>query len=82
MLTTIKGAIPKIQKCWNTTATIRPHTVAIVVGAPLGGLVADLAGVRAALWLGIGGLTVVAVGLAASPFRRASYAEALQPARR
>lgn len=44
----------------------------IAVAAPLGGLLADLAGFRTALWVGIGGVTVVVVGLALSPFRRAT----------
>lgn len=42
----------------------------IAVAAPLGGLLADVAGFRTALWVGIVG--VVVVGLALSPFRRAT----------
>ncbi|MGH3712089.1 MAG: MFS transporter [Micromonosporaceae bacterium] len=64
-------------------ATMRSlNRAAIVVGAPLGGLLADTAGVRTALWVGIAGFAVVAVALAVSPFRHASYAEALEPAER
>lgn len=44
---------------------------AVVLGAPLGGLLADAAGYRPALWCGIGGLVVSAVVLLASPFRTA-----------
>lgn len=44
----------------------------IAVAAPLGGLLADVAGFRAALWAGIAGVTIVAFGLSLSPFRRAT----------
>ena len=44
----------------------------IAVAAPLGGLLADVAGLRTALWVGISGVAVVVVGLALSPFRRAT----------
>ncbi len=43
----------------------------IVIGAPLGGLLADALGYRASLWIGIAGLVLVAVALALSPLRRA-----------
>jgi MFS family permease len=44
----------------------------IAVAAPFGGLLADFAGFRTALWVGIGGVAVTVVGLALSPFRRAT----------
>jgi MFS family permease len=44
----------------------------IAVAAPLGGLLADMLGYRPALWVGIAGVTLTAIGLFASPFRRAS----------
>jgi MFS family permease len=47
---------------------------AVVLGAPLGGLLAGAAGYRAALWCGLAGLVVSAAVLLASPFRRAGAA--------
>ena len=44
----------------------------IALAAPFGGLLADLAGFRTALWVGVGGVAVTVVGLALSPFRRAT----------
>ena len=44
----------------------------IAVAAPLGGLLADVWGARPALWVGIAGIALTAVGLLASPFRRAA----------
>ena len=43
----------------------------IVVGAPIGGLLADTLGYRPALWIGVTGLALAAVILARSPFRHA-----------
>jgi MFS family permease len=43
----------------------------IALGAPLGGLLADAWGYRPALWVAIGGVALTAVGLVASPVRRA-----------
>ncbi|MEU6083306.1 MFS transporter [Streptomyces sp. NPDC047108] len=47
----------------------------IAVGAPLGGLLADIAGYRPALWTGIAGLAVAAVVLGLSRFREARLAD-------
>jgi MFS family permease len=44
----------------------------IAIGAPLGGLLADLTGYGPALWIGIAGVAVTAVGLLISPVRQAS----------
>ena len=44
----------------------------IAIGAPLGGLLADQLGYRAALWVAIAGVALSAVGLLLSPFRRAT----------
>jgi MFS family permease len=44
---------------------------AIVVGAPLGGLLADHAGIRPTLWVAVAGLAVQALALSLSPFRHA-----------
>ncbi len=48
----------------------------IVVGAPLGGLLADSIGYRPIMWVAIAGFALVAVGLAASPFRHARHDDA------
>ncbi len=64
----------RLQGRMNTT--IRSiNRGAIVVGAPLGGVVADAWGYRAAIWIGLAGLAVTAVAVAVSPLRHASYAE-------
>ncbi|GAA3727899.1 MFS transporter [Leifsonia bigeumensis] len=47
----------------------------IVIGAPLGGVLAEAIGYREALWIGIAGFVVVAIGLAVSPFRRARHGD-------
>ncbi|MCC7268484.1 MAG: MFS transporter [Caulobacteraceae bacterium] len=47
----------------------------IVLGAPLGGLIADSIGYRPALWIGVGGFILVAIHLAVSPFRQARHGE-------
>lgn len=48
----------------------------LVIGAPLGGLLADTAGYRVALWVGIAGFAGVALLLGLSPFRHASFRDA------
>ncbi|TCO20514.1 putative MFS family arabinose efflux permease [Kribbella steppae] len=53
-------------------ATIRSlNRAAIVIGAPVGGLLADHLGTRTALWIGVGGMVVQAVLLQRSAFRHA-----------
>ena len=53
-------------------ATMRSfNRAAVVIGAPVGGLVADAVGFRFALWLAAAGIVVAALVLAASPFRHA-----------
>jgi len=49
------------------------NRAAVVVGAPLGGLLADDAGLRPALWLSSAGITSAALLLAISGFRAASH---------
>jgi MFS family permease len=49
------------------------NRAAIVVGAPAGGLLADLLGYRPALWIGITGLALGVVALGLSPFRYATH---------
>ena len=54
----------------RTNATMRSiNRAAVVVGAPLGGLVADSVGYRPALWLCAGGVAAAGLALLASPFR-------------
>lgn len=53
-------------------ATLRSvNRSAIVVGAPVGGLLADHLGHRPALWIGGGGMVLQAAALTLSPFRQA-----------
>lgn len=60
-------------------ATIRSLNWGMVaIGAPIGGLVADSAGYRAAFWIGIIGLAAAALLLALSPFQNARMAEAAE----
>ncbi len=55
-------------------ATIRSMNWGITsVGALAGGLLGDVLGYRPALWLGIAGLTLVALALALSRFRHATW---------
>ena len=54
----------------RTNATMRSiNRAAVVVGAPLGGLLADSLGYRPALWLCAGGVAAAGLALLASPFR-------------
>lgn len=54
-------------------ATIRSMNWGMIaIGAPLGGVLADLTNYRPALWIGIAGVTIAGLGLFISPFRRAS----------
>ena len=54
-------------------ATMRSfNRAAVVVGAPLGGLVADTVGYRFALWAAAAGIALAGLVLLASPFRHAT----------
>lgn len=60
----------------RASATIRSLNWGMnVIGAPVGGVLADAVGYRPALWLGIGGFAVMAVLLGVSRFRTASLTE-------
>jgi MFS family permease len=60
----------------RANATIRSLNWGMnVIGAPVGGVIADAVGFRPALWLGIGGFAASAVVLGVSRFRTASLAE-------
>lgn len=56
----------------RSNATMRSiNRAMLVVAGPLGGLLGDAAGYRAALWTAAGGFLLVAVGLTVSPVRSA-----------
>jgi MFS family permease len=56
----------------RTNTTMRSvNRAMVVVGAPLGGVLADAAGFRPALWVSAAGIATVALALVASPFRAA-----------
>jgi MFS family permease len=58
----------------RTNITMRSFNRAmIVVGAPLGGFLADSIGYRPTFWIGVGGFVVVALMFALSPFRGARH---------
>ncbi|MFE7507539.1 MFS transporter [Promicromonospora sp. NPDC057488] len=58
----------------RTNTTIRSvNRAMLVIGAPLGGLLADQLGYRPALWWGVAGFTLVAVLLGVSRFRTARH---------
>lgn len=62
----------ELQGRMNTT--IRSvNRAMIVVGAPLGGFLADAFGYRPILWVGVAGLAAVTVLLGLSPFRSARH---------
>lgn len=66
-----QGVTPdRLQGRMNTTMRSF-NRAAVVVGAPLGGLLADSAGYRPALWCGVAGVALSALVLGLSPFRRA-----------
>ena len=62
----------------RSNATMRSiNRAMIVVGAPLGGIVADAIGFRPVLWTAAGGFVVVALVLLVSPYRSARMEDAL-----
>ena len=63
-----------LQSRMNTTMRSLNRAV-IVVGAPIGGLIADHFGYRPALWIAAGGFLAGAALLAATPFRHARHGE-------
>ena len=60
----------RLQGRMNTTMR-SINRGAVVLGAPLGGLVAVVTSYRVALCIGVAGMAVATVALALSPFRRA-----------
>jgi predicted MFS family arabinose efflux permease len=67
-----------LQSRMNTTMRSLNRAV-IVVGAPLGGLIADRLGYRPALWIAAAGFLLGAGLLALSPFRRARHDDSPAP---
>lgn len=67
-----------LQGRMNTTMRSLNRAM-IVIGAPLGGVIADHLGYRPALWIAAGGFLLVSLLLAASPFRQARHGEASAP---
>ena len=63
-----------LQGRMNTTMR-SVNRAMIVIGAPLGGLAADALGYRPVLWIGVVGFALVALALAASPFRHARHGD-------
>lgn len=64
----------RLQGRMNTTRR-SVNRAMIVVGAPAGGLLADAIGYRLTMWIGTAGFVLVAVALAASPFRLARHGD-------
>ncbi|WP_226920745.1 MFS transporter [Georgenia subflava] len=62
----------ELQGRMNTTMR-SVNRAMIVVGAPVGGLLADTLGYRPTMWIALAGFVVVALLLAASPFRHARH---------
>jgi MFS family permease len=63
-----------LQGRMNTTMRSLNRAM-IVVGAPIGGLLADRIGYRLTLWVAAAGFVIAAIALAASPFRHARHGE-------
>ncbi|MBA3311115.1 MAG: MFS transporter [Nocardioidaceae bacterium] len=63
-----------LQSRMNTTMR-SVNRAMIVVGAPVGGLLPDAIGYRPMLWIATAGFVLVAVDLAASPFRHARHGD-------
>ena len=64
----------------RSNATMRSiNRAMIVIGAPLGGLLADAIGFRIVLWFTVAGFLMIAAGLSATPYRHARLDEAPSP---
>jgi MFS family permease len=60
----------------RTNTTMRSfNRAAIIIGAPLGGVLAEVLGYRATFWIGIAGFLAAAVILVVSPFRGERHPE-------
>ncbi len=66
----------------RSNATMRSiNRAMIVIGAPLGGLLADAIGFRVVLWISAAGFLVIAAGLCVTPYRDARLDEAPRPSK-
>ncbi len=65
----------RLQARMNTTMRSVNRGV-VVIGAPLGGVLADTIGFRPALWVAAAGMAAVTAGIALSPFRRVGPTDA------
>jgi MFS family permease len=64
----------------RSNATMRSiNRAMVVVGAPLGGVLADAIGFRIVLWFSVAGFLMVAAALSATPYRSARLDEAPTP---
>jgi predicted MFS family arabinose efflux permease len=71
-----RQSITPMQLQGRMNATMRSvNRSMIVIGAPLGGLIADAFGIRTALWVAAVGLAVVGVWFMFSPMRNAQFDE-------
>jgi MFS family permease len=70
-----QAATPDALQGRMNTSIRSVNRAMIVVGAPLGGILADTLGYRPALWIGVAGFVVVTIALALSPARGARHGD-------
>ncbi|GAB3578059.1 MFS transporter [Leifsonia lichenia] len=68
-----QGVTPDALQGRTNTTLRSANRAMIVIGAPLGGLLATWLGYRPALWIGVAGIVVTTAFLALSPFRSARH---------
>jgi predicted MFS family arabinose efflux permease len=70
-----QAATPDMLQSRMNTTMRSINRAMIVVGAPVGGLLADSIGYRSSMWIAIAGFALVAAILFVSPFRRARHGD-------
>ncbi|WP_340646410.1 MFS transporter [Phenylobacterium sp.] len=70
-----QAVTPDVLQARMNTTMRSINRAMIVVGAPLGGWLADTIGYRPTLWIAIAGFVAVTLYLAASPFRTARHGD-------
>jgi MFS family permease len=70
-----QAATPDALQGRMNTSIRSVNRAMIVVGAPLGGILADTLGYRPALWIGVAGFVAVTIALALSPARGARHGD-------